>query len=106
AWSNACGSPAAAPAPAPDPNRRVAPMPTSSSSAEPLTVVTSTVVPWSRLSGAAVVDVGASPGGIELPGPRTRPVRPHLELSGGPAGIAARVVQGDGKVSTLALREG
>ena len=81
-------------------------MPTSSSSAEPLTVVTSTVVPWSRLSGAAVVDVGASPGGIELPGPRTRPVRPHLELSGGPAGIAARVVQGDGKVSTLALREG
>lgn len=105
-WSNACGSPAAAPTP--DQNRKVAPMSTSSSFAEPLTVVTSTVLSWSRLSGAAVVDVGASPGGgeIELPGPRTRPVRPHLELSGGPAGIAARVVQGDGKVSALALREG
>jgi hypothetical protein len=80
---------------------------TSSSSAEALTVVTSTVFSWSRLSGAAVVDVGPSSGGmLELPGPRTRPVRPHLELASAPSGIAARVVQGDGKVAALALRDG
>ena len=99
-----CGSPAAAPAP--DQNRKVAPMSTTSSSFAPLTVVTSTVFSWSRLSGAAVVDVGPSAGGFELPGPRTRPVRPHLELSAAPAGVAARVVQGDGKVIAVALRDG
>ncbi|HEX7839553.1 MAG TPA: hypothetical protein VF469_18890, partial [Kofleriaceae bacterium] len=80
---------------------------TSSSSAEALTVATSTAFPWSKLSGAAVVDVAPSSGGmLELPGPRARPVRPHLELSASPAGTAARVVQGDGKVIALALREG
>lgn len=106
ALGNGCGSPAAAPAP--DQNRKLAPMSTTSSSlAEALAVVTSTVFPWSRLSGAAVVDVGPpSGGGLELPGPRTRPVHPHLELSAAPAGIAARVVQGDGRVIALALREG
>jgi hypothetical protein len=88
-------------------NRKVAPMSTtSSSSAAPLTVAASTALPWSKLPGAAVIDVGPSSGSmIELPVPRTRPVRPHLELSAAPAGIAARVVQGDGKVLAVALRE-
>ncbi|HEX3760096.1 MAG TPA: hypothetical protein VHW23_15375 [Kofleriaceae bacterium] len=65
------------------------------------------MVPWSKLPGAAVLDVGPPSGGaLELPGPRRRPVRPHLELSGAPAGIAGRVVQGDGKVLALAVRDG
>lgn len=83
-------------------------MSTSSSSTQQLTVVTTTALAWNRLSGAAVVDVGPSPGAaaVELPGPRTRPVRPHLELSAGPAGIAARLVQGDGKVIAIAVRDG
>jgi hypothetical protein len=82
-------------------------MSTPSSSGDTLAVAASTLFPWSRLSGAAVVDVGPSSGSmIELPGPRTRPVRPHLELSAAPAGIAARVVQGDGKVAALAIRDG
>lgn len=100
-----CGSPAAAPAP--DQNRKPAPMSTQSSSrSAALTVVTATAFPWSKLPGATVVDVGPPSGGaLELPGPRTRPVRPHLELSAAPAGIAARVVQGDGKVIAVALRE-
>ena len=80
---------------------------TPASSAETLAVATSTVFPWSRLPGATVVDVGPSSGSVfEQPGPRTRPVRPHLELSAAPAGIAARVVQGDGKVAALAIRDG
>lgn len=101
-----CGSPAAAPAP--DPNRKDAAMSsTPSSAADALVVASATVLPWARLPGAAVVDVGPSSGSmLELPGPRTRPVRPHLELSAGPAGIAARVVQGDGKVAALAIRGG
>lgn len=106
AAANGCGSPAAAPAP--DQNRKPAPMSTQSPSpSAALTVATATAFPWSKLPGAAVVDVGPPSGGaLELPGPRTRPVRPHLELSASPAGIAGCVVQGDGKVIALALREG
>lgn len=99
-----CGSPAASAAP--DQNRKPAPM-SQSPSPSALVVATATVFPWSKLPGAAVVDVGAPSGGaLELPGPRKRPVRPHLELSAAPAGIAGRVVQGDGKVLAVALRDG
>jgi hypothetical protein len=100
-----CGSHAAAPSP--DQNPKVAPMSSNSSHAavEAVAVGTATVIPWSRLPGAAVVDVGPPTGGaIELPGPRTRPVRPHLEIAAASAGIAARVVQGDGVVAALAVR--
>src|SRR5213078_1554720 len=75
----------------------------TSQSSDALTVVSATVIPWNRLPGAAVVDVGPPTGGaIELPGPRTRPVMPHLEVSASPAG---RVAQGDGKVAALAIRD-
>jgi hypothetical protein len=54
-----------------------------------------------------VVDVGPPVGGaFEVPGPQTRPVRPRLEIAMSPAGLAARVVQGDGVVGSLAVRDG
>ncbi|HMG58080.1 MAG TPA: hypothetical protein VK601_31480 [Kofleriaceae bacterium] len=81
----------------------------SQPSVEAIAVAGATVIPWSRLPGAAVVDVGRPTGGapigeIELPGPRTRPVRPQLELAASPAGLAARVIQGDGAAAALAIR--
>jgi len=50
------------------------------------------------------VDVTRDGGGLmELPGPRTRPVRPHLELSDGRDGVVGRVVRGDGRALPLAI---
>lgn len=67
------------------------------------------VLAHTDLGGAVksnTVDVTQSGGGmIELPGPKTRPVRPHLELAAAPdGGFAARVVRGDGAALPLALR--
>jgi hypothetical protein len=102
-----CGSPAAALPP--DQNPKVVPMSSSSSqpaTADALTVTAATLIPWSRLPSVHVVDVGPPVGGaFEVPGPRTRPVRPHLEIAMSPAGLAARVVQGDGFVASLAVRD-
>jgi len=101
-----CGSPAAAPPP--DQNPKV---PMSSSSSQPatadaITVTAATLIPWSRLPSVHVVDVGPPTGGaFEVAGPRTRPVRPHLEIAISPAGLAARAVQGDGVVASLAVRD-
>lgn len=78
--------------------------PSSPSNGAPL-VGPPSIVPWSRLPGAQIVDVAAPSGGaFEVPGPKLRPVRPWLELAGSPAGVAARVVQGDGAAAALALR--
>lgn len=97
-----CGSPTS-PVP-PDKNPKVVPMP-SRSSQPAITIAAATLIPWSRLPSVQVVDVGPPTGGaFEVPGPRTRPVRPHLELAVSPAGLAARVVQGDGEVASVAVR--
>jgi hypothetical protein len=87
------------------PPEKAAPMSsTSSASPPPPFVGPPSIVPWSRLPGVRTVDVAAATGGaLELPGPRTRPVRPWLELAGSPAGVAARLVQADGAVAALAL---
>jgi hypothetical protein len=76
----------------------------SSASSAPL-VGPPSLIPWSRLGAAQVVDVAAPSGGaFEVPGPRQRPVRPWLELASSPAGVAARLVQGDGTTAAVALR--
>lgn len=93
--------------PPPDRTAKAEPMssqPSAAVNASPL-VGPPALVPWSHLPSAQIVEVGPPSGGaIELPGPRTRPVRPWLELSSSPAGVAARVVQGDGAVAAQALR--
>jgi hypothetical protein len=56
------------------------------------------IVPMTSVAPARIVDVTpvADAGRLELPGDMKRPVRPHLEPHASPAGLAARVVQGDG----------
>ncbi|MCP3958460.1 MAG: hypothetical protein GY719_11455 [bacterium] len=50
------------------------------------------------------VEVSHKGGGvIELPGPRTRPVRPHLEIFAGPGGAIGRLVRGDGRALPTAV---
>ena len=99
-----CGSPTAVVPP--DQNPKVVPM--SSRSSQPaITIAAATLIPWSRLSSAHVVDVGPPVGGaFEVPGPQTRPVRPRLEVALSPAGLTARIVQGDGVVGSLVVRDG
>lgn len=100
-----CGSPVAALPP--DQNPKVVPVSSTSSPPEAITIAATILIPWSRVPSVKVVDVGPPTGGaFEVPGPRTRPVRPHLELTAAPAGLAARVVQGDGAVASLAIRDG
>lgn len=63
------------------------------------------MIPWSRLPGVTVVDVGPPRGGaIERPGPGIRPIRPYLEITTSPAGVAARAIQGNGVVASLVVR--
>lgn len=99
-----CGSPA--PAVPPEQNPKVVYM--SSRSSQPVIAITATnLIPWSRLPSVRVVDVGRPVGGaFEVPGPQMRPVRPRLEIATSPAGLAARVVQGDGVVGSIAVRDG
>ena len=95
----ACRSPSPAPS---DQNPKAPPM-SNPTTAASLALGSVTQLPWDRLP-AKVVDVGPPTGSaFELPGPRTRPVRPHLELASSPAGLAARLVQGDGAVAPLAV---
>ncbi len=63
---------------------------------------------WGETLGSRVVEVGDPPGAstLELPGPQSVPVRPYLDLFPSPAGIVARVVEGDGKVPPVAIRVG
>ncbi|HVV88050.1 MAG TPA: hypothetical protein VHE35_33650 [Kofleriaceae bacterium] len=70
----------------------------SPSSAATVEVAALLQLSFDRVPSARTVEVGvpAGMGAIELPGARTRPVRPHLEASVSAAGIAARVVDGDG----------
>ena len=90
----------------PHPSLPASPPPSPPASEPAFSVVGATVIPWQRVPDAKVVDVEAPTGGaFEVPGPRRVPVRPHLELAGSPAGLAGRVVQGDGTVAALALRD-
>jgi hypothetical protein len=99
-----CRGPASAPSS--DQPSKVATMPSPSHPAATpqLLVGPPSVIPWAGLPSAQIVDVGPPVGSaIEIPGPQTRPVRPHLELTASPAGVAARVVQGDGAVAAVAV---
>lgn len=76
---------------------------------ETLTVGPLLTVPMASVAPARIVDVtpAAGSGRLELPGDMRRPVRPHLEPSVSPAGVAARVVQGDGTaVARVVLGDG
>lgn len=73
-----------------------------------LSITGTDLVPVTSFIDVAIVDVEPPPGGsfIELPGPRKQPRRPYLELFAGPAGVAARVIRGDGKAQPLAVLVG
>ncbi|ACY17884.1 hypothetical protein Hoch_5400 [Haliangium ochraceum DSM 14365] len=62
------------------------------------------LLPMERLEPAATVDVGPAVGSsrLELPGPARHPTRPYLEPRVSAAGIAARILRGDGTAMALA----
>jgi hypothetical protein len=63
---------------------------------------------WNDLPPVDVVEVGPPEGGsfFEVPGPKRRPVRPHLEPFAGAGGVAARLLRGDGVVIPVAVLPG